>query len=100
MVVPKTFQDRDTDRNHAPPILLLGLWALLPLALFGRKRVLIDTEGASILRVPIRVAAAYHAKVRGMGRRRLRRLLRSVPVYATLLNENPLSRVAVADGPQ
>jgi hypothetical protein len=57
----------------------------------------IEEEGAIVLRVPLRVDDRYHPRVRSMGQVRLRRLLRTVPVYAELLDENPYSRVSVAD---
>ena len=56
-------------------------------------------EGALTVRLPLRVAASHHHKVRGMSQSRLRRLLRKVPAYAQLLEENPYSRVSVADRP-
>ena len=99
ILVPRAFRDRQSGPQNALLVLLLGLWALPLLALRGHGGVMIDEEGAFTLRVPLRVAAPYHPKVRGMSQRRLRRLLRSVPVYATLLEENPMSRVSVADGP-
>jgi hypothetical protein len=56
-----------------------------------------NEEGAIRVRVPLRVAARYHSKVRGMSRARLKRLLRTVPVYARLLDESPFARVTVEE---
>jgi len=95
ILVPKFFKNEEGRDRIA--LLLFGLWGILYLALF--RRTTVEEEGASSLRVPLRVAARYHRKVRGMSQRRLRRLLRSVPVYATLLDENPHSRVSAVGGP-
>ena len=98
ILVPRAFREGTSRRQNALLIFLLGFLALPLLVVRGRGGTMIDEEGALTLRVPLRVAAPYHSKVRGMSQRRLRRLLCSVPVYATLLKENPLSRVSVAYG--
>jgi hypothetical protein len=73
---------------------LLGWLGMLLLGLFSRPKF--DAEGALTVQAPLRIAARYHSKVRRMGDWRLRRLLRTVPVYALLLGENPFARVFVA----
>jgi hypothetical protein len=78
-------------KDHARYALLLAvcagpLWALL--AVGSRQR---PTHGRdTVVVVPLRVCCEYH---RGLSpwwmRRKLRRLLRGVPVYARLLDEYP-----------
>jgi hypothetical protein len=67
------------------PILLLGLFQK-PRPEVGRETV-VDT--------PLRVAAAYHARVRRAGQRALKKWLRREPVYAQLLDAYPAARVEV-----
>ena len=67
------------------PIFLLGL--------FQKPRP--DVGRETIVSTPLRVAAAYHAKVRRSGQRALKRWLRSVPIYAKLLDEYPSARVRI-----
>jgi hypothetical protein len=71
------------------PILLLGL--LRP----SRP----DVGRETIVPTPLRVASAYHPKVRKAGQRALRRWLRSVPAYARLLDEYPRARVGIGTSP-
>jgi hypothetical protein len=52
-----------------------------------------DVGRETIVPTPLRVAERYHQKVRGAGQRALKRWLRSVPIYAKLLEEYPLARV-------
>lgn len=49
------------------------------------------------VRVPLRVRADYQPRVRRASQRKLRKLLRTVPVYADLLREYPGSVVTVVD---
>jgi hypothetical protein len=69
--------------------------------LFGQTAPVEDSllpqHRARIVGTPLRIAAQHQAKVRGASQRRLKRLLRTVPVYAKLLDENPIVRIAVAD---
>lgn len=44
---------------------------------------------------PLRVAAAYHGKVQRASQRKLKRWLRTVPIYADLLREYPLATVSL-----
>jgi hypothetical protein len=48
------------------------------------------------VRTPIRLAGRYHVRFRNASQWRLRRLLRRVPIYRTLLDENPLAQVEVS----
>lgn len=98
ILIPKVFRNQDVERSNNALILFGGLWAMALVALSGQhKAYATDTDQASTLRVPLRVAKVYHAKLGRMNQRRLRRLLRSVPIYATLLNENPVAQVSVVD---
>jgi hypothetical protein len=47
------------------------------------------------LRTPMRIAAASQAKVRTASQRKLRSLLRGVPIYAKLLDEHRVVVVSV-----
>jgi hypothetical protein len=46
---------------------------------------------------PIRVAEAYHRRVRNASQRRLKRWLRKVPIYAELLREYPFATVRLSE---
>lgn len=49
-----------------------------------------------VLQVPLRVSSEWHEKVRRIkSRRRLREMLRTVPVYAELLDEYPDAKIGV-----
>jgi hypothetical protein len=86
----RTYRDRDS-RFYAwlgflvSPILLLGL--------FQKPRP--DVGRETIVPTPLRVAAAYHPRVRRSGQKALKRWLRSVPIYATLLEEYPQATVGI-----
>jgi hypothetical protein len=67
------------------PILLLGL--------FQKPRP--DVGRETIVPTPLRVAAAYHPRGRRSGQKALKRWLRSVPIYAKLLEEYPRARVGI-----
>jgi hypothetical protein len=91
ILVPRYFKNTEiADRRM---ILLFGTLGALYNTVFRRPQI--EKEGALIVRAPILVAERCHAKVRRMSQTRLRRLLRSVPVYAQLLKENPHSRISV-----
>lgn len=101
ILIPKVFRNQDVERSNNALIFFGGLWAMALVALSGQhKAYATDTDQASTLRVPLRVAEAYHAKVVRMNQRRLRVLLRSVPIYATLLKENPAAQVSVVEEPE
>ena len=51
----------------------------------------------TIVEVPLRVCGEFHGGLsRRWMKRKLRRLLRTVPVYARLLDEYPAARITVA----
>lgn len=82
--------------------LLFGIYGLIYVALFAFYTALFgrpqfQEEGTTTVLAPIRVAQRYHGKVRRMSQARLKRLLRTVPVYARLLDENPYSRITIVD---
>jgi hypothetical protein len=107
IVVPKAFEQREGWLG----VLLWSLWAPLfsgavasALAgLFPRlfsKTVPIDKpihehHSARTVFAPLRVASRHHSSVGRMSQRRLISLLRTVPVYARLLEENPIVQVSV-----
>jgi hypothetical protein len=95
ILVPRFFRNRDDVQNKT--LWIFGVWGALYLALFSRPQI--EEEGTLTVRLPLRVAGSHHHKVRAMSQRRLRRLLRKVPAYARLLEENPYSRLSVADRP-
>jgi hypothetical protein len=70
------------------PILILTALIEMPRADVGRQ---------TIVRTPLRVAAAYHAKVERSGQKALKRWLRTVPIYAKLLDQYPRARVIVGE---
>jgi hypothetical protein len=91
VLLPRYFKNTEiADRRM---ILLFGMWGALYNTLIRRPQI--EEEGALTVRAPIRVAERCHAKVRRMSQARLRRLLRTVPVYAQLLKENPHSRISI-----
>ncbi len=55
-------------------------------------------HSAQDLTAHFRVARRYHKKLRRMSQRRLKQVLRTVPVYAQLLEENPDARIIVDAG--
>ncbi len=53
-----------------------------------------ETHGRElVVYTPIRLCEEFHARFRKAGQRRLRRLLRTVPVYGRLLDEHPSARI-------
>jgi hypothetical protein len=93
LLLPRFYKtDKATDTWA---ILILGLLPALLLAALRRPKM--QEEGATRLRVPIRVATARRNKARSMGQRGLKRLLRKTPIYATLIEENPDLRIIVVD---
>jgi len=65
----------------------------LLMAFFQKTRP--DFGRETIVPTPLRVAGAYHAKVRNAGQRALKRWLRTVPIYAKLLDEYPRAWVRI-----
>jgi hypothetical protein len=72
------------------------VWALLSWALLDERRE--DLGHNIVVQLPLRVCGECHSRLRRLSQRRIRRLLREVPVYAQLLAEYPGARVSVADG--
>jgi hypothetical protein len=105
IVVPRAFEHQEGIAG----LFLAGLWAPLVSSgvasflisflpeLFGPTRpvedAVLEHHKARIVLAPLRVASQHHAKVRRASQRRLKRLLRSVPIYAKLLEENPIVRI-------
>lgn len=76
---------------------LAGLLALLRRDGYAQRA---DHGRDTALEVPLRVRREYHDRLRRRaGRRRLRALLRTVPVYARLLDEYPTARLSVRPEP-
>jgi hypothetical protein len=92
--LPQFHKNRDAGNSLVILALVAGIWGVLYHALFGRSAYLEDERSIAI-QVPLRVAAARQSRVRAMSQRRLWRLLRTVPVYARLLDENPEARISV-----
>ncbi len=93
--MPRFFKGQE-DPRKAPLIIMFGIWSLIYLALVQRTQF--AEEGGTAVQVPLRVARRSHKKVRRMSQRRLKQLLRTVPVYAQLLEENPDARISVDAG--
>jgi len=92
IVVPRYFK---TDVNTPViPVFFFGWFPALLLAVMSGSEF--QEDGASTVRVALKVANRYHPKVEKMSQRRLRRLLRTVAIYGELLDENPLSRIRIA----
>ncbi len=74
-------------------VLLLGCWALM-LTMGGKQG---DARGRdTAVSIPLRVCREYHRGLARWGtRRRLRRLLKTVPIYARLLDEYPRATIRV-----
>ncbi len=81
-------------------ILVEGLVLVLsgPLGSFWSGFDLIDVKrhGVEVVRVPLRVSTEWHDKLLGMrSQRRLREMLRTVPVYDELLGQFPDGKITV-----
>ena len=107
IVVPRAFENQE----GVGGLLLWSLWAPLvswgfALVLwqlfqnvFGRtvpvEDAMLEHHRARRVIAPLRVASRHHAKVRRASQRRLKRLLRSVPIYNKLLDENTIVIISV-----
>ena len=89
--MPRFFKPEDD--HEKTTVMMFGIWSLVYLALVRPRQF--AEEGGTTVHVPLRVARRSHKKVRRMSQRRLKRLLRTVPVYAQLLEENPDARISV-----
>jgi hypothetical protein len=89
----RTHAAQERSRLEVLVVVLLGFWALL--LTMGAEEG--DARGRdTAVSVPLRLRREYH---RGLARwgtqRRLRRLLRTVPIYARLLDEYPRATIRV-----
>jgi hypothetical protein len=66
---------------------------ILLLAMFQKPRPEVGRD--TVVETPLLVASAQHSRVRRAGQKALKRWLRSVPIYAELLEAYPRSRVKV-----
>jgi hypothetical protein len=73
--------------------LLVSPWFFFMPGLFSR--IIPVDDGATTVLAPLRVSARHQAKVRTASQRRLKRLLRSNPIYAKLLDEHPIVLISV-----
>jgi hypothetical protein len=93
-VVPKSFKGGESSAQIALIYWFFGYFAWAYMNMFRPPKI-VEADAVHVL-APLRVAARYHAKVRRMSEGRLKKLLRTVPAYAQLLDENDLSRVSAA----
>ena len=97
---PRFSITQSSSQGNTLLVLVLGIWSLPLIWAASRREPIAEEEGASIVPMPLRVALDSQWKVRGMSQSRLRRLLRSVPIYAQFLEENPHSQIAFASEQQ
>jgi hypothetical protein len=110
VVVPRAFEQVEGLGAWLLTLLWSPLfsWGFIPVVagifqgLFGRtvpiEESILTHQNARSVYTPLRVASRHHGKVRRGSQRRLKRLLRTVPVYAKLLDENPIVRIFVPTG--
>ena len=97
ILVPRSFKSLEGWAQLALIYWFFGYFAWSYVNLFRPPKIV---EGDALrVMAPLCVASRYHAKVRRMSQRRLKKLLRTVPAYAMLLDENHLAMVSVADDP-
>jgi hypothetical protein len=90
---PTAFQQKWDWKRHFFYSLVLSSYLVFLPRLFART---IAVEGsATTIRVPLCVSARRQAMLRRAGQRRLKSLLRKVPIYAKLLDENPYAIVSI-----
>jgi hypothetical protein len=95
ILVPRSFQRPQGLDKLISNFWLFGIMGQIYMTLFRPPKI--EEAGAVRVRAPLRVSARYHAKVRRMSQRRLKKLLRTVPVYAKLLEESAFTKVSVAE---
>jgi hypothetical protein len=78
-------------------VLALIVSPLFALGLFQKPRPAVGRE--TVVPTPLRVTAAYHERVRRSSQRSLKRWLRTVPIYAKLLDEYPRAVVSIEVSP-
>ncbi|WP_165252387.1 hypothetical protein [Paludisphaera soli] len=95
VLIPRFFQDQ-SHRGMGKALLMTWLLGWLGFMLYQvSKKPQIEEEGAESLEIPLRLAADQAPRARELSQRRLRKLLRTEPLYARLLQENPHSRITV-----
>jgi hypothetical protein len=73
---------------------ILGIWGLV--WTMGHKQDPKVYGRDTVVTIPLRLCREYHRKLAGWGtQRKFRRLLRTVPVYARLLEEYPSATIQV-----
>ena len=92
--VPTAFQQKGGQGLQILLGVFVTVWVFLLPSIFARTVPL--EHSAGILDVPLRISGRLHAKLRKAGQGRLKRVLRTVPIYAQLLEENPFASVSVA----
>jgi hypothetical protein len=92
VLVPRVFKRPEGEEEQV--LATFGLLGYFFYGLFRHPEIV--EEHAIKVPTPLRVAGWHHPKVRRISQRRLKRLLRTMPVYAKLLDENPYARVSVA----
>jgi hypothetical protein len=91
IVIPRFFKNEDKDDWM---LALMAGWVALLLVKAFRKTAFED-EGTITLEVPLRVAASWQGKARGLNQKRLKKALQTEPMYSRLLKENPHCRVTI-----
>jgi hypothetical protein len=96
VTVPRVVVDRS---GFAVQILLALLVSPFFLLVPRRSEYTVHGEDKELkIRTPLRISAASQTKVRKASQRKLKRMLRSVPIYAKLLEECRVVVVSVLDG--
>jgi hypothetical protein len=72
---------------------LWWVWAIFVHNEFSKKHEELGRD--RVVYVPLRIAKEHQAKLRRLSQRRLRRILRSVPIYSQLLAEYPQAKIVV-----
>jgi hypothetical protein len=92
--VPSAFKSKGGRAMQVLLALTISPWFFALPPLF--KKIVPLEESTRTIEVPVRVAAHRQAKLRRASQNRLKRLLRTVPLYAKLLDENPIVIISVA----
>jgi hypothetical protein len=94
VLVPRSFRNDGDRAQRALDFWLKG--SIIGYFVKSIRPPKIDETDAVRVRAPMHVSAIQHVKVRRMSQRRLKKLLCTVPVFAELLQDNPLAQVSVA----
>lgn len=89
---------RAEDKNMLLLVPVAWLMLLYPSFAFGRRYRPEGSGRDTWVRTPLFVDSKYHEKVRRASQKKLKRWLRSVPVYAKLLDEYPQATVEFESG--